>query len=277
MSLNSQAPQFILVAVQRLYDTLPALVGADWPTIQPQVDAHIATLQKQPGDILASTQLFGLLARYEAARQRLSQELIVQQAVAANINQPLEQMQAAADETLLAAIMSGFTWDVDHETIPSPGDEASTRAITLKDGGVNGGHSIKFRNLDLNLGQMMSVGAGFLLAGQDMLDQPTPFMLAGGVLVMVGTLLGEMTVKIEQQEATVFWGCIVATNDRPDAREASTETIFATTNAERHKRGLTDLTDEQFKHSLYQLEQLGSIARVDGDTYRIVERFTVKG
>lgn len=275
---NPNAPQFILTAVLRIYDDLPVLVGVDWATIQPQVDAHIAALKAQPDAFLESTQLFGLLAGYEPARQRLSDELTIQAIVAANVISPLTKMQFALDDAVMAAMMSGLVWDVDATTIPTTDDsEKETRAITMKDGGAAGAKSIKFKNLDLDLGKMLTIGAGFLLAGQDMLDKVTPFAVAGGILVMVGTLLGEMTIKIEQQEATVFWGFLVATNEHPKDRQATTGAIFTTTNVERHKRGLLELTGEQFKHSLYKLEQLGSIVRVDGDTYCIVERFTVKG
>lgn len=276
--MNPNAPHSVLAAVQRIYDVLPNLVGTDWSSIQPQVDAHIATLQTQPDAYLASAQLFGLLARYEPARLRLSEELIVQQTVAANLSGPLAEIKLSMDDTLLAVMMSGFVWEVDSSTVP-PLDESlkTVRAIAMKDGGADGAKSIKFKNLDLDLGKMMTVGAGFFLAGQDMLDKPTPFMIAGGILVLVGTLLSEMTVKIEQQEATVFWGFIVATNEHPKDRQASVDAIFTTTNAERRKRGLPDLTDEQLKHSLYKLEQLGSVERVEGDRYRIIEKFKVKG
>jgi len=211
-------------------------------------------------------------------RQRLSDELTIQAVVAANVTSSIMEMQFVLDDSGMAAMMSGLTWEVDADTIPRKEEsEEGTRAITLKDGGAAGAKSVKFKNLDIDLGKTLTIGAGFLLASQDMLDKLTPFAVAGGILVMVGTLLGEMTVKIEQQEATVFWGFIVATNDRPKDRQVTTEAIFSTTNAERRKRGLPELSDEQLKHSLYKLEQLGSIARVDSDIYRIIEHFKVKG
>lgn len=275
--VKPNAPRFIRSAVTRIHDELPDLVGADWATIQPQVDAHLTALQVQPDDYRESAGLVGLLARYEAARLRLDQELTVQEIVAANITPAMADMQYATDEAVMAALMAGLAWEVDPATVPSPEERDRTaRGITLKDGGAAGGRSIKFRNLDLDLGQMLTVGAGFLLAGHDMLDKPTPFMVAGGILVMVGTLLNEMTVRIEQQEATVFWGFIVATNSHPQDRQASADAVFATTNTERTRRGLPALTDEQFRHSLYKLQQLGSIERLESDHFRMVEKFKVK-
>ena len=270
-------PPFILAAVKRLYPDMPDLVGTDaWASLQPQVDSYIGTLEAQPDAYLASTQLYGLLAQHEAARQRLSKELIIQETVANSITASMKQMGVTADDTLLASILGSMTWDVEPETVPSAEEREQTKGITLKDGGVSGGISIKFKNLDLDLGKMMMLGAGFFVAGQDMLDKPSPFMLAGGVLVLVGTLLSEMTVKIEQQDATVFWSFIVATNNQTNDRQATSDAIFTTTNAERTLRGLPELTHQQFDHSLYKLVELGSIARVDANTYRIVEKFKVK-
>jgi hypothetical protein len=275
MSLDPNAPQFILTAVQRIYDALPALIGEDWSTIQPQVDAHIITLQNQPDAYLASTQIFGLLARYEAARQRLSQELIVQQVVVANLNQSLEQMQYTADESVLAAVMSGISWEVDPETIPADGEEASTRSITMEEGGVDGGRSIKFRNLDLDMGKMMlNVGnLGLLVHGA--IDKPIPFVMAASALVIVGTLLTETTEEIEQQEATVFWGMIQAIGTMHGAGLYET-TIREATNDERAKYGMGALTEGQIHTSLVKLVSLKSVAQT-GDVYRIVEKFKAKG
>jgi hypothetical protein len=271
MVTDFNSPIFVLTAVKRIYDVLPELIGADWETVKPQVDTYIRALEAKNDDFLSYTLLFGLLAQYEAARQRLTEELIVQSTIAGNLDNP------ELDEKMLAIIMGGLTWDVDSETVPSAEEsQRTTRSMTLKDGGADGAKLLKFKNLDLDLGKMLTIGAGFFMTANEMLDKQTPFIIAGGILLMVGTLLSQMTVKIEQQEATVFWGLIVTTNKTTNDRKASTEQIFRMTNVERQKRGLPDLSDEQFKHSLYKLEQLGSIVRVDEDSYRIIESFRVK-
>lgn len=276
MTYNPNAPRFILIAVKRIYPMLPTLIGEPWPQIAPQVDRYLQALEQNAEDYRASTQLFGLLAGHESARQRLNVELTMQQIIADNVDAPLATMQLHADEPLLAAMLSVVSWDVD--VAPAPSAEEATKAlrsITLKEGGVDGGRSIKFKNLEIDITKMMTMGGGFMLAGQNMLDKLTPFMLAGGVLVMVGTLLSEMTVKIEQQETTVFWGMIQATGTMRGAglRE---QTIFEVTNAERAKYGLDALTEQQVRASLVKLKQLNSIA-LSGDTYRIIEKFKVKG
>lgn len=272
------APEIVLRSVRRIYDRLPALVGADWSTIQPEIDKLIRELETQPDADRTSIQLRALLWPYKAAHQALTDainETIVQATITQNIAQPLAEMDLSADDDLLAALYAGMSWEVDPETVPDIDDDLRTRAITMKDGGASGGRSVKFRNLDIDLSKMMTMSAGFFMTGDSILDKPKPFVIAAGVLMIVGTLLSEMTVKIEQQEATVFWGFITATNDTPKNRQATAKTIFSTTNAERHKRSLPELSDEQFRHSLYKLEQLGSIEKT-GDTYRIIERFRIK-
>lgn len=88
MSTNPKAPYFVLTAAMRLYPRLPQLVGADWPNVQPQIDAYIAALQANPEAYLESTQLLGLLARYEAARQAFTAEMKVQETVTHNLTAP---------------------------------------------------------------------------------------------------------------------------------------------------------------------------------------------
>lgn len=274
MSTNPHAPHFVLAAVTRIYADLPLLVGADWPTIQPQVDAHIATLQSQPEAHLASTQLFGLLARYEPARQRLAAEIKIQETITYNLTQPLTDLNLALDDHLLAAMYTALRWEIDPATVPAPNEDVRTRAITMKDGGVAGGRSIKFRNLDLNLVKMMLNVGNLGLAVHSATEKPMPFVVAASILVMVGTLLNEMSVKIEQQEATVFWGMIRAAGTMTGAG-LHEETIREATNAEREKYGLDALTEAQVRASLSKLVGLKSVEQ-SGSTYRIIERYSVK-
>jgi hypothetical protein len=282
MSVNSNAPHFVSAAVQRIYPLLPDLIGADWQNIQPQVDAYLTALRTQPDAYSEAAQLIALLTKHEPARQRLAQELTVQRIITENIVQPVQLLAAPLNlkaeqvERLMAAAYAGLRWEVDPETVPPPEDTAK-RTITLEAGGAAGARSVKFRNIDFDLHHLLTVCAGFLLMGMDMLESPTPLVIVGSILVIAGELCDEMTVEIDQQDATVFWGFIVATNEQLKERRASADVIFSVTNAQRGKYGMPALTDDQFRHSLYKLEQLGSIARVDGDMYKIIESFRVKG
>jgi hypothetical protein len=162
-------------------------------------------------------------------------------------------------------------WEVDAATIP---EAEQMRGIALKPGGADGGHSVKFRNLNLDLPQMMTISAGLSLTTHEIIDKKTPFILAAGVLAIVGPLLTEMKVEIAQQEATVFWGMIQTTGTMAGAG-LHEPTIREATNAERAKYRLEPLTEAQVRASLAKLVALKSVAQA-GDAYRIVETFTVK-
>ncbi|MBK8024766.1 MAG: hypothetical protein IPK19_25940 [Chloroflexi bacterium] len=96
MSVDPNAPHFVLAAVKRIYPELPDLVGQEnWAAIQPQIDTHITALESQPNNDLASTQLFGLLAQYEPARQRMIEEIQVQKVISANIAESLAKIAAS--------------------------------------------------------------------------------------------------------------------------------------------------------------------------------------
>jgi hypothetical protein len=274
MNKAKNTPPFVLVAVRRIYDRLPALVGENWPQIVGQVDSHLQALETHPDNYLASTQLFGLLAQYEPARQRLSEELIVQEIFGDHIKSGLADKHLSGDDSLLVAILSVLSWQVDSATVPSAAEMDSMRVmrgIILKAGGVDGAKSVKFQNFDIDLAKLAGVSAGFMLAGQE----PKPFVIAAGILIAISTLLSEMTLQIEQQEATVFWGMIQAIGTMTGAG-LHEPTITAVTNTERAKRGLDALTEQQVRASLVKLEQLKSIQK-SGNTYRIVESFKVTG
>src|SRR4051794_30106711 len=95
MTLNPNAPYFILAAAKRIYTELPSLAGADvWKTIQSQVDTYLNTLETQPNAYLESTQLYGLLAQYEPVRQRIATEIKVQEVIGTNTDSQMRQLAA---------------------------------------------------------------------------------------------------------------------------------------------------------------------------------------
>lgn len=266
--------KLLTLAVKRIWNELPSLFGTEaWNTLQGEIEALVEVLESQPDDTQTYDDLLNLFWDSESANRRLHDELDDLEQVATCLSEGAASLESAAIDQLVELFSATMRWDVQ----PKSPRKSKSRVMSIGDGGAAGAKSIKLKNLDLDLGKMMAVGGGFFLAGQEALEKLTPFAVAGGILAMVGALLSEMTVKIEQQEATVFWGFIVATNDRPKDRQATADLTLSTTNAERRKRGLPELTDEQFKHSFYKLEQLGSVERVEGDIYRIVERFKVKG
>lgn len=275
MTSNYNAPHFTLAAVKRIYADLPELVGVDWTTIQPQVDQYIAQLEAQPNAYLPATQLAGLLAKYEPARQRLTDEMTIQRVISQNTADRMRNIAGNLGfdpdtiDGLTAAAYARLDWEADPETVPEP-EDTRVRHITIAEGGIDGGQSVKFRNMRLDLGDFTKIAAGFVTTGFDVIDKPHPLLIAAGVLLTAAALHDTMTIELSEQEASVFWGMIQA-----GARDLTEATILTTTNTEREKYGLDALNDAQVRHSLTKLEQIKSIQQVD-DHYRIIERYTIK-
>jgi hypothetical protein len=279
--LNTNAPHFLLAAVSRIYPELPILIGADhWLTVQAQIDTLINGLETQPNNYLAMTQLFGLLSTYEPVRQCLSRDMTIQAVISDNISEQMRQiaqelkLSPESVEGLTAAALARLQWDVDTASIPAVGEEASTRGVTLSDGGIGGAKSVKFKNMKLDLGDAAKLSAGFVTTGFDIIDKPHPLVVAAGVLLTVCALYDAMKTNISEQDASVFWGMIQATGSMKGAG-LKLPTILEKTNVERAHYHLDALSETQIRYSLEKLERLKSIEKV-GDTYRIIERYTIK-
>jgi predicted anti-sigma-YlaC factor YlaD len=275
MTNNKNAPHFILAAVTRIYSELPDLIGDDWPTIQPQVDQHIAALKADPNNYAAMGQLSSLFWSYEAAQQRFKAELKVQEIIQQNIHDGMTQIATdlgfdpATVDGLTAAGFANLHWAFDANTVPSV-DDTQTRGITMTAGGVEGGQSVKFTNMHLDVGTFSEIAAGFVTTGFDILDKPHPLLIAAGVLLTVRALHNAMKTELSEQEASVFWSMTQA-----EEKELTEETIWHSTNREREKYGLPPLEAVQVRQSLTRLETINSIAR-DGDTYTVIEKYTIK-
>ncbi|MBL8160547.1 MAG: hypothetical protein JNJ61_01070 [Anaerolineae bacterium] len=286
MNFDPNAPHFVLAAVTRIYADLPALVGADWPQVQPQVDTYMMQLRAQPNQYLPMSQLLGLLAHYEPARQRMAAELDAQEQIGKEIIDSVAQMaremklDPAAAEGLLAAAFARMNWQM------QPNDErelddlkAQRYGVKLSDGGADGATITGLSNIQLDLGDLSSIAGGFISAGVGFAAAPIapqllPFAVLGTALATVSTIYKAMKVTISVQEATVFWGIIQGTQGVPGAG-LYPDSILSYTNAERTQRGLAPLTAPQVNYSLERLYSLGCLART-GESYRIDQNYTVK-
>jgi|SRR5579859_4658379 len=273
MTINSNAPYYFLVAVKRIYPELPALIGTEtWKGVQSQVDAFIIVLETQPNNYLAMTQLFGLLAQYEPARQRLTAEITVQKAISAEIAAPMERIAAQLGldpdsvDGLTAAALAHFTWEVDLTTIPAP-EDSSERTINMPQGGVGRTTSVKFKNMHLDAGDFATLAGGFITSATSIIDKPTAIVIIAGALLTYGALHNALKVELSEQEASVFWGITKTGKLKPTHAD-----ILQATNAERAKYDLEALTETQLRHSLTKLAQIKSVEKVD-DTYRIIEDY----
>ncbi|MCP5303438.1 MAG: hypothetical protein H7A03_09905 [Pseudomonadales bacterium] len=279
MPRNSNAPHFVLAAVMRIYPELPNLISQEsWLIEKEQIDNYIAQLEAKPNDYLASTQLVGLLARYEPARQRFAQEMTVQAVVFANIEEQMYKlgenlgMEAASLDGLSAAAFTCLQWEVDSTSLPLPHDSDQTR-ITISKGGVDGATSVKFKNLRINWWNLTVIAAGFITTGFDVINTPHPLFITGSLILVAGALHDEFKEHLGEQEASVFWGLIKATE--LNQINNSENEIIIVTNEERAKYGLPELSMQQIRYSLRKLEKLKSVEMVNG-SYRIVEKYTVK-
>lgn len=285
MSSNPNAPHFILAAVKRIYVDLPLLIGANsWVVIQPQINSLITSLEAHPNAYLASTQLFGLLATYEPARQRIAQELKIQEIIAENISEPMHRISYSLDinpefiDGLTAAALSHIKWWIDPTTFPPEDEDLHNRGFILKDGGV-GGATVTFKEMQINPGDFSKLAAGFITTGVGIIAAPSvplamPLLVAAGILSTVSALYDTMKTELSEQDASVFWGMIQATGEMRGSGLYES-TIIATTNTEREKFGLEILKEVMVRNSLIKLERIKSIEKT-GASYRIIEKYTLK-
>lgn len=279
MNINTRAPHFILASVKRIYPELPTLVGDDWTRIQQEVDELIAQMEARPNQRMASIELMDILAEYDAAQKRLKDENTVQAVISKNIEDDIAEIaqslgfDADTVDGLVAATYKNMRWDVDKDSIPD--DEVTTKSVTLKPGGVEGGKSVKFKNMNIDWGDFAKISAGFVTTGFDIIDKPHPLLIAAGALLTIAALHDVMTIDLSEQEASVFWGFIVAAGDKSD-KQARGSDILTATNTEREKYGRDALNEKQLTQALTKLERIHSIKQIDDTTWQIIERYSVE-
>ena len=288
MIINHNAPHFVLVAVKHIHAELPGMIGDDtWQEIRRDVEQYITNLETNPNDKLSSRQLYELLANYEPIRQRLGEEMQIQEVLSNNIAQQVRRnaeelgIDTAIAEGLIAAAYNNLHWAVDSNTVPESGEDLNHRGITMGEGGIDGGakSTLRFKRFQLDLGSFSSIAAGFIYTTTGVIMAPQapqvlPLLVVGVVLSLIGELHDSLKIGLSEQEASVFWGMIQATGSMHGAG-LFVDTIATTTNHEREKFGLTFLNDKQIQHSLSKLKRIGSITQ-DGEAYRIIEKYTIK-
>lgn len=280
MTINPNAPHFVLAAVKRIYDELPLLVGKKaWDEIQPTVDDYLTQLETQANNHLAMTQIFGLLAQFEPARLRLTEEIKVQEVITKNIENSMSRIAQTLGinpEYISGAVAATYTylnWEVVSETVPKS-NESVSRSITKMD--VDNAKSVKFKNMQLDLGDFSRIAAGFIIAGVGVVTTPAiplvmPLLVVVGVLSTVSALHETMEIEIDEQEASVLLGMTRAIGNTHGAGLLE-ETILKQTNEEREKYGLEYLNQNRLKHSLLKLEQIEVIKKSD-NVYYVVENY----
>ncbi|MEA1893887.1 MAG: hypothetical protein U9N36_01545 [Euryarchaeota archaeon] len=278
-------PDNIQAALESLESELPSLTGKEtWETIKDEFHALKHRLQESDNpeerDRLAS-ELVDLLVPYKHARDQLREET------------RLQHIRAVLQDTIETDLLAfAATMSVDNKIVEPSADiamksmivdldqeEAGLRLITIKEGGIEPGKSIKIRNFHLDLPSMTELIAG---ASSVLITVADPVI--AGVLLIIGSLTkvpGTITSQLSEQETSVFWGFVLA-RDRDNAAEESL--IAKYTNDERMKHGRLPLTNEGVRDALYRLEKLKSVELVKGkedteekeNTWRIVEKYEIK-
>ncbi|KAF5416053.1 MAG: hypothetical protein C5S48_04195 [Candidatus Methanogaster sp.] len=277
-------PDNIQAALESLESELPSLTGKEaWETIKDEFRALEHGLQEsddpEERDRLAS-ELVDLLVPYERARDQLREETRLQH-IRAVLQDTIETDLSAFVATMSVnnnivepsadIAMKSMVVDPDQE-------EAGLRLITIKEGGIRPGKSIKIRNFHLDLPSMTELIAG---ASSVLITVADPVI--AGVLLIIGSLTKvprAITSQLSEQETGVFWGLVLA-RDRDNAAEESL--IEEYTNDERMKHGRLPLTGEGVRDALHRLEKLRSVELVEGkedtdkeNTWRIVEKYEIK-
>jgi hypothetical protein len=270
-------------ATLRIYDELPALLADDWGTHQPALDdalQQIRTASDAEAMVSPAFRIKTALQPYPTAYQRLLDEMHLQATVHKEIVKPLQaslglSAENAAHMALLA--LTAFNWTAEPDTIPKNPEQVRSRTITTGTGGKGGGKSVKFNNFSLNADGLLKFGAEFSMMGLDAVGSPSPIVMTASILLTLWTLRAEVTAKLTEQEASVFYGIAVACAHK-SPRWATKARIHEMTNTERDKIGLDNLSEEQVQYSLARLLEMKSIARVEGrtDTYEMIENLRME-
>jgi hypothetical protein len=262
----------ILAALNNIEGELPSLVGPDaWAKISDAFSKKLDQLRCSNEELeqqQLSAHLIGLLVPYHDARERLKM------AILAEAKQEDLYSSIMADLASLAGQMGlqGVRAKLDAEVLQSSSEQI--RVVFMKKDFDNV-KSIKLKNLNFDFGEMSALAGGILTTSSKILGDTHPILVAAGVLLIVRSLYKAVTVKIEEREASVFWGFIQACDKEKTASEAA---IIKYTNKERERAGLEQLTTNQVKNALHKLASLRSITAV-GDkpaTWRIIEKYKIK-
>lgn len=273
-------PDNIQAALESLESELPSLTGKDaWNTIKDEFHTLKRRLQESDDpeecDRLAS-ELIDLLVPYEDARDRLKEETRLQHIrVVLQDTMETDLPAFAATMGMDNMIVEPSAAIVLKSMVVDP-EESEVRLIKIKEGGIEGGKSIKIHNLHLNLRVMTELIASTTITGTTVITQPDPHIVVAGVLLIINSLTETVTIPLSEEETSVFWGLVLARDSDNSAEECL---IVEYTNDERIKHGRQPLTNEGVRGALRRLEKLKSVEPLEGeqdtDIWRIVEKYEI--
>ncbi|KAB2903605.1 MAG: hypothetical protein F9K27_12410 [Anaerolineae bacterium] len=283
--MSDQDSVIIYVAAKRIANELPNIVGKkNWSKFNQNFSNLITQFDNAQNDLERASQaeaIEDLFLDYDSADRRLTQEIYIISDLA---DQNDAKLQAIATEigidstsvrlTFLFSLQA-MDWSVDEATLPDISN--MDRHINTPQGGRGGAKSVKLRNFKYETATLLEIGGRALLGAGAFMAAPHIYILVGGALIMAMPLSKSITRDINEQDASVFWGFIVACSHK-NPQIATKERVQEVIKEQRRKFGLAELSENQIDASIRALKDLGAIAPIPGkaDTWQIVERFSIQ-
>jgi len=257
--MSQLSPEHILAALADVEGEWPYLLGEQWQKIEPQYLDLLNQLENTTGPTQkrAAAELVQLFAPYAAARERLNEAVVVQTEAGAIVLQLSEiAKQIGLDPVVSFKILSAakpsspqrFIW----QTSP-------TKATSLK---------LANAVISFEFGVFSEFLAGLITTSiKDVIGAANSVLQAAGALLMIASLYKATAIKLDEREATVFYGFAKA------GCAAKEDDILAHTNQARQSVSLKPLDKQELGNALYKLAEIRSIERVKDtpDLWRIIE------
>ena len=262
--MSTLSPEHVLSAVADAEGEWPVLVGEQWPKIEPQYRDLRYQLENTTGptQMRAAAELVQILAPYAAARERLNE------AIAA-------QTEAGAMAFQLADLAKRLGLDPDvSEQIRNAAQPSSSQRFIWQPSPTKA-TSLKLANVvvSFDFGMFSEFLVGLITTSiKDVIGEANGVLKAAGALLMIASLYKAAAIKLDEREATVFYGFAQA------GCEAKESVILANTNRVRQTVSLKPLDKQELGNALQKLGEIRGIKRVKGksDLWRIIENHNAK-
>jgi hypothetical protein len=209
--------------------------------------------------MLAAAGIIEMFAPYSAAREKLKEAITV--------------------ETEIGHILLGLTTIADQLNLdPVVSMQFKVAARPLNDerfiwqSRPTKATSVKLGNLTFEFGQLAELIIGLVTTiSKDVMGEANLILKAAGVLLLISNIYKATVVKLDEREATVFYGF---TKVGPEAEE---EAILTQTNQVRRAASLKPLNRRELRNALYKLAEIKSVVRVEDSKkrWRIIEHHNV--
>ena len=257
-------PEHVLAALTDTDCELSELVGEQWPKIEHQYRDLRYQLENSSGaaKMRAAAELVQLFAPYADARERLNDAVAAQLETGAIVLQLAELAKqigldpATSEQIRNAAQPSGterFIWQ-----------SSPTKATSLK---------LANLIISFDFGMFSEFLVGLITTSiKDVIGEANGILRAAGALLMIASLYKATAIKLDEREATVFYGFAQA------GREAKQDDILVHTNQVRQAVSLKPLDKQEMGNALHKLASIRSVVRVKDtpDLWRIIENHKTK-